>query len=109
MPDVRLMFRRPIISAAHTNIIVVLDNTNWRRDVWLSGSQTTRSAGSIRRCSGRWPFMLSRNHVIVPVQPTRSAITVAGISGVSFNDAWMMHCESTSANIAIPRFLRDTT
>ena len=46
-------------------------------------SQTRRSAGSGRRCSGRSRRTLSRNHVIDPIQPTRSAITVAGISGCS--------------------------
>ena len=45
------------------------------------GSQTRRSAGSTRRCSGRSRFTFCRNHVIDPVQPTRSAITVAGMSG----------------------------
>lgn len=47
------------------------------------GSQTNRSAGSMRRCSGRNPFTSSRNQRIEPVHPTRSASTVAGISGVS--------------------------
>ena len=47
------------------------------------GSQTSRSAGSGGRCSGRSRRTLSRNHVIDPAQPTRSAITVAGISGCS--------------------------
>ncbi len=46
------------------------------------GSQVNRSAGSTGRCSGRSRRTLSRNHVIDPVQPTRSAITVAGMSGV---------------------------
>ena len=46
-------------------------------------SQTSRSAGSGRRCSGRSRRTLSRNHVIEPGQSTRSAITVAGISGCS--------------------------
>jgi hypothetical protein len=44
------------------------------------GSQTSRSAGSIRRCSGRSRRTFSRNHVIDPCHPTRSAITVAGNS-----------------------------
>lgn len=35
MPAGRLLFRRPIISPAHSNSIGVLDKTNWRRDVWL--------------------------------------------------------------------------
>ncbi len=46
------------------------------------GSHVSRSAGSTGRCSGRSCRTLSRNHVIDPVQPTRSAITVAGMSGV---------------------------
>ena len=46
------------------------------------GSQVNRSDGSTGRCSGRNRRTLSRNHVIDPVQPTRSAITVAGMSGV---------------------------
>ena len=49
------------------------------------GGQVIRSAGSIGRCSGRSRRTLSRNQVIDPVQPTRSAITVAGMSGVDFN------------------------
>jgi hypothetical protein len=46
-------------------------------------AQVNRSAGSGLRYSRRSRRMLSRNHVIDPVQPTRSAITVAGISGFS--------------------------
>src|SRR4051812_42432104 len=45
------------------------------------------SAGSGRRCSGRRRRTLSRNQVIDPDHPTRSAITVAGISGCSTNNA----------------------
>ena len=45
------------------------------------GSHVNRSDGSTGRCSGRSRRTLSRNHVIDPVQPTRSAITVAGMSG----------------------------
>jgi len=44
-----------------------------------------RSAGSIGRWSARTRLTLSRNHRIDPVHPTRSANTVAGISGVSAN------------------------
>ena len=51
------------------------------------GSQVSRSAGSGRRCSGRSRRTLSRNHVIDPSQPTRSASTVAGISGCSSSSA----------------------
>ena len=46
------------------------------------GSHINRSDGSTGRCSGRSRRTLSRNQVIDPVQPTRSAITVAGMSGV---------------------------
>ena len=46
-------------------------------------AHTSRSAGSGRRCSGRNRRTLSRNHVIDPDQPTRSASTVADISGNS--------------------------
>lgn len=42
-----------------------------------------RSAGSIRGASARTRLTLSRNQRIDPVHPTRSASTVAGISGVS--------------------------
>ena len=50
-------------------------------------SQTSRSAGSGRRCSGRSRLTFSRNQVIDPDQSTRSAITVAGISGNSASSA----------------------
>ena len=46
-----------------------------------------RSAGSIGRCSGRSRFTSSRNQVIDPVHPTRSASTVAGMSGNSVSNA----------------------
>jgi len=51
------------------------------------GAHTSRSAGSARPCSGRKRATFSRNHDDEPVQPTRSAITVAGISGNSTNNA----------------------
>lgn len=35
MPAGRLLFRRPILGPGYTHSIGVLDNTNWRRDVWL--------------------------------------------------------------------------
>ena len=50
-------------------------------------SQTSRSAGMARRCSGRSRLTFSRNQVIDPDQSTRSAITVAGISGNSASSA----------------------
>lgn len=45
MPAGRLLFRRPIISPAHTNSIGVLDNTNWRRDVWLPAREAAGLVG----------------------------------------------------------------
>jgi hypothetical protein len=51
------------------------------------GAQVSRSAGSIGRCSGRSRFTLSLNHRIEPVHPTRSASTVAGMSGTSSSSA----------------------
>jgi hypothetical protein len=47
------------------------------------GAHTSRSAGSGRRSSGRSRATFSRNHDGEPDQPTRSAITVAGMSGNS--------------------------
>ena len=46
-----------------------------------------RSAGSGRCCSGRNLATFSRNHDGDPDQPTRSASTVAGMSGHSANNA----------------------
>ena len=46
-----------------------------------------RSAGSIGRWSTRTRLTLSRNQRIEPVHPTRSASTVAGMSGVSASNA----------------------
>ena len=57
------------------------------------GSHVNRSAGSTGQCSGRSRRTWSRNHVIDPVQPTRSAITVAGMSGVTFNS-----CRTSGSN-----------
>lgn len=45
MPAGRLLFRRPIISPAHTNSVGVLDNTNWRRDVWLPAREAAGLVG----------------------------------------------------------------
>lgn len=52
---------------------------------WVASpaSQAIRSAGSGRRYCGRNRATFSRNQVIDPVQPIRSAITVAGIPGSS--------------------------
>ena len=46
------------------------------------GSHVNRSHGSTGVCCGRSRRTVSRNQVIDPVQPTRSASTVAGMSGV---------------------------
>lgn len=51
------------------------------------GSQVSRSQGSTGRWSGRSRRTLSRNQVIDPTHPTRSAITVAGMSGVFFSNS----------------------
>ena len=55
------------------------------RSHWAASpaSHVSRSAGSGRRYNGRSSATFSRNHVIEPVQPIRSAITVAGIPGCS--------------------------
>ncbi|WP_415854199.1 hypothetical protein [Sinomonas sp. G460-2] len=50
-------------------------------------AQTSRSAGSIRCCSGRSRRTLSRNQRIDPVHPTRSASTVADMSGVPVSNS----------------------
>jgi hypothetical protein len=60
------------------------------------GVHTIRSAGSTGRCSGRSRFTFSLNHRIDPVHPTRSASTVAGMSGTSANRA--RTCGSNSVN-----------
>lgn len=45
MPAGRLLFRRPIISSVYSHSIGVLDNTNWRRDVWLPSRQAAGLEG----------------------------------------------------------------
>jgi hypothetical protein len=45
-------------------------------------AQVSRSAVAILRCPDRSCFTFWRTYVIDPVQPTRSAITTAGNSGV---------------------------
>ena len=50
-------------------------------------AQVNRSTGSGLRYTGRSRRTLSRNQVIDPAQPTRSAITVAGMSGCSSKTA----------------------
>ena len=59
------------------------------RSHWAAspGCQDSRSAGSGRRNCGRNRATFSRNQEIDPSQPTRSAITVAGISGNSASSA----------------------
>jgi hypothetical protein len=49
------------------------------------GSHVNRSHGSTGACSGRSRRTLSRNQVIDPSQPTRSASTVDGMSGVTLS------------------------
>lgn len=45
MPAGRLLFRRPIISPGYTHSIGVLDNTNFRRDVWLPAREAAGLVG----------------------------------------------------------------
>lgn len=45
MPAGRLLFRRPIISPLHTRSIGVIDNTNFRRDVWLPAREAAGLVG----------------------------------------------------------------
>lgn len=45
MPAGRLLFRRPVISSTYSNSIGVLDNTNWRRDVWLPAREAAGLVG----------------------------------------------------------------
>ena len=52
-----------------------------------TGRCSRRSAGSAGAYSGRIAATRSRNHDIDPDQPTRSAITVAGICGYTDNNA----------------------
>src|SRR4051794_25590402 len=51
------------------------------------GAHTSRSAGPWRRCPRPSRATVSRNHDDEADQPTRSAITVAGISGNSDTNA----------------------
>jgi integrase len=45
MPAGRLLFRRPINSPGNTHSIGVLDNTNFRRDVWLPAREAAGLVG----------------------------------------------------------------
>jgi integrase len=45
MPAGRLIFRRPVISPAYSRSIGVLDNTNFRRDVWLPAREAAGLVG----------------------------------------------------------------
>ena len=45
MPAGRLLFRRPIISPGYTHSIGVLDNTNFRRDVWIPAREAAGLVG----------------------------------------------------------------
>jgi len=58
------------------------------------GGWASRSTGSAGRYSGRMARTRSRNHEIEPDQPTRSAITVAGICRYAANNARI--CGSTA-------------
>lgn len=53
----------------------------------MPGCQVSRSAGSGRRYCGRSRATFSRNHDGDPSQPTRSAITAAGICGNSASNS----------------------
>ena len=44
-PPGRLLFRRPIVSPGYTHSIGVLDNTNFRRDVWLPAREAAGLVG----------------------------------------------------------------
>ncbi len=68
--------------ASWPNPTGILDAGN-HRSHWITrpGRCSSRSTGSAGRYSGRIARTRSRNHEIEPVQPTRSAITVAGICG----------------------------
>lgn len=50
----------------------------------------------MRRCSGRNLATFSLNQVIDPVQPTRSASTVAGMSGVAASRAFTRGSTTTN-------------
>ena len=45
MPAGRLLFRRPTFSSGHTHSIGVLDNTNFRRDVWIPAREAAGLTG----------------------------------------------------------------
>jgi integrase len=45
MPAGRLLFHRPTNSPGHTRSIGVLDNTNFRRDVWIPAREAARLTG----------------------------------------------------------------
>lgn len=45
MPAGRLLFRRPVISPGYTHSIGVLDNTNFRREVWLPAREAAGLVG----------------------------------------------------------------
>ncbi len=70
------------------------------------GSQTSRSAGSILRSSGRNCFTFSRNHVIDPLQPTCSPMTLAGSSASTSNNSWTLASNGVNAVPACRRSLR---
>jgi len=67
---------------------------------WSPGEYMIRSAGSAGAYSGRINATRLRNHEAEPDQPTRSAITVAGIDGVCDNRARI--CNSNLSNADAP-------
>lgn len=81
-----------------SNVLVPSEQDLARRKPQVALRRVTRqppnrSAGSIGRCSGRSRRTLSRNQLIDPVHPTRSASTVAGTSGV-----FASNCRTAGSN-----------
>ena len=73
-------------------LLAVLERDLPRREPQIAlrripGAMLDRSAGRPGWYSGPHAGRVRRNHVIDPVHPTRSAITVAGISGVAASSA----------------------
>jgi hypothetical protein len=71
---------------------------------WSPGRQLSRSAGSLGAYSGRSNATRLRNHDAEPVQPTRSASTVAGIDG---NRASRPRTRGSTASKADPAGARE--
>lgn len=85
MPAGRLLFRRPIISAAYTNSIGVLVNTNWRRDVWLTARE---AAGLV--WDGSLPALDPRQHPMKVKDLRAFAASVLLDSGSSLTEAALL-------------------